>query len=176
MPAHKLQPQKLHCPFCSTVSTRGTGLSAHVRGQHAKEYAKWNRNPNRIIEAAVGATPEQELNTKRRIRSVRSLAPVEIVTAAAPPNSQRPTTLPAAGQQTGQSDVLDAMLLLQRAHEQLSTRKQTIESELARIEKLRNEHELVTKQVAALDQALRAFPDSREFTGSDTGKLISNVF
>jgi hypothetical protein len=47
--------------------------------------------------------------------------------------------------------------LLQKAHEQLSTRKQTIESELARIERLRGEHETVTAQVAALDQAMKAF-------------------
>jgi hypothetical protein len=36
-------------------------------------------------------------------------------------------------------------------------RKQTIETDLVRIEGSRTEHEAVTAQVAALDQALKAF-------------------
>jgi hypothetical protein len=46
--------------------------------------------------------------------------------------------------------------------EQISTRKQSIESELARIEGLRGEHEAVTAQVAALDQAMKAFQDREQ--------------
>ena len=135
---------------------RGTGLSAHVRGQHAKKYAKWNKNPNRIIEAAA-ASPQEELNSNGRIPSLRSPAPVEIVTAAAGASRQQPRILPNGGKQTTQSDVNDALAMLQKAHKQLSTRKQMIESELARIEELRGEHESVAKQVAALDDALKAF-------------------
>src|ERR1041384_5011694 len=120
MPAHKRKPQKLQCPFCSSISMRGTGLSAHVRGQHAKKYAKWNKNPNRIIEAAAAASPQEEPNAHRRIRSLRSPAPVEIVKAAAGPSRQQPRTLPNGGQQTTQSDVNDALAMLQKAHEQLS--------------------------------------------------------
>jgi prefoldin subunit 5 len=51
----------------------------------------------------------------------------------------------------------EALSLLQKAYDQLSSRKQTIESEIARIEGLRGEHEAVTAQVAALDQAMKAF-------------------
>jgi hypothetical protein len=58
---------------------------------------------------------------------------------------------------TRDHDGNEAFELLQKAHEQLSTRKQIIENELARIEGLRGEHEAVTAQVAALDQAIKAF-------------------
>jgi len=50
-----------------------------------------------------------------------------------------------------------ALTLLQKAYEQLTARKQTIETALARIEGLRGEHEAVTAQVDALDQAMKAF-------------------
>jgi len=51
----------------------------------------------------------------------------------------------------------EALTLFQKAYEQLRARKQTIEAELARIEGLRGEHQAVTAQVAALDQAMKAF-------------------
>ena len=155
MPANKLKPQKLQCPFCSAISVRGTGLSAHIRGQHAKEYANWNKNPNRIIEAAA-ASPQQERKASGRIRSIASPEPVQIVKAAGPGRHQ-PRTLPGRGNQTTQSDVNHALIMLQKAHEQLSARKQMIESELVRIEELRGEHETIAKQVAAIDEALKAF-------------------
>jgi hypothetical protein len=156
MPANKLKPQKLQCPFCSAISMRGTGLSAHVRGQHAKEYANWNKNPNRMIEAAA-ASPKQERKASGRIRSIGSPEPVEIVKAAAGPSRHQPRTLPTRGKQTTQSDVNNPLVMLQKAHEQLSARKQMIESELVRIEELRGEHETIAKQVAAIDEALKAF-------------------
>jgi prefoldin subunit 5 len=65
--------------------------------------------------------------------------------------------LPAPAPQTGDKDSNEAFSLLQKAYEQLSTRKQSIENELARIEELRSEHEALTAQVAALDQAMKAF-------------------
>src|SRR5437868_4016157 len=60
MPTLNLKSQKLQCPFCSTVSTRGTGLSSHVRTQHPREYEKWNKNPNRLLEAAAAASAQKE--------------------------------------------------------------------------------------------------------------------
>ncbi len=51
----------------------------------------------------------------------------------------------------------DAHELLQEAYGQLSTRKQMIESELTRIEDLRREHETITAQLAALEQAVKVF-------------------
>ena len=159
MPALKLRPQRLQCPFCSTISTRGTGLSAHVRGQHPREYGKWNKNPNRLLEAAGAALPQPEPKRKRRLHPVRPSAPVELGEAAVPaqPIQEQPILLPAPVAQTVENDVHEALSLLQKAYEQLSTHKKTIESELARIEGLRGEHESVTAQVAALDQAMKAF-------------------
>jgi hypothetical protein len=47
--------------------------------------------------------------------------------------------------------------LVQKAYEQLKTRKENIEAELARLEALRSEHAAVTAQVGALDEAMKAF-------------------
>jgi len=77
MPSLNLKPQKLKCPFRPTISTRGTGLSAHVRAQHSREYGKWNRNPNRLIEAAQAALPQQGPKRHRRLHPVPPSAPVE---------------------------------------------------------------------------------------------------
>jgi hypothetical protein len=157
--AHKLRPQKLQCPFCSTISTRGTGLAAHVRAKHPREYGKWNKNPNRLLEAGAAASPQQEPRKNRRLHPVRSPAPVEVGEAAltAQPIQEQPLLLTAPAPQTGENEVHEALTLLQKAYEQLSTRKQSIENEIARIEGLRGEHEAVTAQVAALDQAMKAF-------------------
>ena len=159
MPPHKLRPQKLQCPFCTALSTRGTGLVAHVRAKHPREYGKWNKNPNRLREAAAAASPQQEARKNRRLHPVRSPAPIEVGEAAvpAPPIQEKPILSAAREPRTGESDVLDSLSLLQKAYEQLSTRKQSIENELARVEGLRGEHEAVTAQVAALDQAMKAF-------------------
>jgi hypothetical protein len=155
MPAVELKLQRLKCPFCSTISTRGTGLSAHVRAQHAREYGKWNRNPNRLIEAAEAALPQHEAKRRPRpLAPVRSSAPVEFQQVAV---QQQPKLVSAPPGQTGESDSREALSLLQKAHQQLSTRKQTIEGELARIETLRSEHEAITAQVVALDEAIKAF-------------------
>jgi hypothetical protein len=160
MPAHKLRPQKLQCPFCAAISARGTGLSAHVRARHSKEYGKWTRNPNRLIEAAAAAvSPQPEPAKNRRLHPVRSPAPVGPQDAAIPTQhiQEQPGRLAAPPPNPGENDTHEALTLLQRAYEQLSTRKQLIEAELARIEGLRGEHEAVTAQVAALDQAMKAF-------------------
>jgi uncharacterized C2H2 Zn-finger protein len=51
--------QVLQCPFCDTTSSRGTGLTAHIRGRHPKEYAKWLKDPNRLQEARKPASPKK---------------------------------------------------------------------------------------------------------------------
>ena len=161
MPAPKLRPQKLQCPFCSTISMRGTGLSAHVRGQHRREYGKWNKNPNRLLEAAAAALPQQEPNRNRALHPVRSPAPVGLGEAAiaipAQTIQEQAILLTVPTPRTGENHGHEAFGLLQKAHEQLSTRKQAIESELARIEELRGEHEAVAAQLAVLDQAIKVF-------------------
>ena len=159
MPTHKLRLQNLQCPFCSAISTRGTGLVAHVRAKHPREYRKWNKNPNRLLEAGAAALPEQEARKNLRLHPVRSSIPVAVAEAVLPvPPIQKQSKLPPpSAPRTGENGVHDSLSLLQNAYEQLSTRKQSIESELARIEGLRGEHEAVTAQVAALDLAMKAF-------------------
>jgi hypothetical protein len=153
MSALELKPKKLKCPFCSAISMRGTGLSAHVRARHSGEYRKWNKNPNRLDEAAAAASSQQEPK-RHQVHQVRSPSPVKFGEAAPQRRTQR---LASRAIQTSENDSQEALNLLQKAHQQLSTRKQTIESELERIEGLRGEHEAVTAQVAALEQALKAF-------------------
>jgi hypothetical protein len=130
MPAHKLKLQKLQCPFCSSTSTRGTGLSAHVRSQHRAHYPKWNRNPNRILEAATAPRPE----VIRKAQPIRPPPPVQPdnVTAPDPPVAEQPVILRVPALHVGENSGNEALTLLQRAYEQLSTRKQTIESEWLR--------------------------------------------
>ena len=74
MPANKLRPQKLQCPFCSAISTRGTGLAAHVRAKHPRAYGKWNKNPNRMLEADAAASPQHEVRKNRRLHPGEKLA------------------------------------------------------------------------------------------------------
>jgi hypothetical protein len=113
-----------------------------------------------LLEAAAPAPPQPEPRKNRRLHPVRSPAPVELRESATPSQPiQKPPKkrLAAPAPQPGDNDAHEALTLLQRAYEQLSTRKQSIEAELTRIEGLRDEHEAVTAQVAALDQALKAF-------------------
>src|ERR1700688_3061387 len=106
MPAHKLKPQKLQCPFCPAISTRGTGLSAHVRARHPRDYGKWNKNPNRLLEAAAPPSPQPQPKKNRRLHPVRSTAPVELREAAAPtqPVLEQPLPLAAPAPQPSEND------------------------------------------------------------------------
>ena len=56
----------------------------------------------------------------------------------------------------------EARNLVRKAYEQLSARKRSIEAELASIDALRSEHETVTAQVAALEEAMTAFVNERK--------------
>lgn len=93
--------------------------------------------------------------------SVDPVQPVVDVTAKATrgPRAQPSGHVSALAVQQGSRDAggNDAHRLVQKAYDQLRVRKQRIEAELARIEALRAEHETVTAQVAALDEAMKAF-------------------
>ena len=117
-----------------------------------ERYAKWKKNPDRLIKAAEAASPQPKRH--RRLRPVQSSTPVESEREAVQQPPQLPLRPPG---HSGESESRAALSLLQKAHQQLSTRKQTIESELARIEGLRSEYEAVTAQVAALDEAIKTF-------------------
>ena len=159
MPANKLRPQKLQCPFCSAISRRGTGLAAHVRAKHPRAYGKWKKNPNRMLEADAATSPQYDVRKNRRLHPVRSPAAVAVKDAAVPASAirEQPAQIAASAPGASEKDANDSLSLLQKALEQLSTRKQWIESELARIEGLRAEHEALVSQVDALEQALKAF-------------------
>ena len=161
MPAQKLKPQKLQCPHCATISTRGTGLSSHVRTQHPKEYARWNRNPNRLIEAAAAASSVKGAPAEKHRPPVAAAAPRKVEEAAPPP----PPAAAKSVEPEANGDM--AQELLQKAYEQLTARRQNIEADLARIEALRQDQEVVNAQLAALDQAMKAFqPQPRKIARS----------
>ena len=154
----KPKKQNLQCPFCAAKSTRGTGLSAHIRARHGKQYRNWNRNPNRLVEAAeAAATPKAEPEKNQRVRHMPSTPLVE-----ARPNLVAPqeTQSPAAKPQLGEPNGNEALSLLQSVQDQLAARKDSIESELARVEALKSEHESVIRQLAAIDLAMSAFQRS----------------
>jgi hypothetical protein len=159
MATAKPRAVKLQCPFCTTISTRGTGLSSHIRSQHPREYEKWTKNPGRIADAAVATSPgivSGKTSSARRAKPLR--VDVTAGTAGRPPAEPSvKVSSPAAKQGARDGGGDDTRRLVQKAYDQLSARKHSIEAELARIEALRAEHEAVTARVAALDQALKAF-------------------
>jgi len=147
--------QHLQCPFCSTVSTRGTGLSSHIRTQHAAHYKKWNRNPDRLAQAAANAPSAAQENHK--VRKARAVPPPQPVEAKPQPAIEAPKAPPSNTPQRVESDGHDPMALLQEAHDRLVARKQTIEEETAKIEALKKELDAVAAQLAAIEQAMSAF-------------------
>ena len=164
MPTAKAKPTKLQCPFCPTVSTRGTGLSSHIRSQHPREYGKWNKNPSRLTDAALAASPGKVSAKTSSVDSVQPL-PVDVGGEATRPRRAKLTDKVSSvdvepGFHAGGAN--DARGLVQKAYDQLRARKESIEAELARIEALRAEHESVTAQVAALDEAMNAFKPQGE--------------
>ena len=156
--------RRLQCPFCATISTRGTGLSSHIRSQHPREYGKWNKNPNKLVDAAAAAFTAKPSGKTSRTRAV---APVSVDVAA---EATRASNVESAGKPTPiaiehrhpDGEDIEARNLVWKAYEQLSARKHSIEAELARIEALRSEHAAVTAQVAALDEAMTAFGHERK--------------
>ena len=164
MPTPKTESPRLQCPFCATISTRGTGLSSHIRSQHPREYGKWNKNPNRLADAAAAARGKGSAETSSA-QPVPSL-PIDVTAEAKRrPQAQPSGDASALAVERGirAADGNDSHRLVQEAYDQLSARKQSIEAELGRIEALRTEHEAVTAQVAALEEAMKAFqqPDQR---------------
>jgi len=152
--------QHLQCPFCSATSTRGTGLSAHVRARHPKQYKTWNRNPNRLIEASGG-------RRAAGVEEPEEHAPVESTPVEAPAAVHaEPVAQPVTNGTAGEANGHEPISLLQRVHDQLAARKNSIESEIARIEALRIEHESVIAQLAAVDQAMSAFRRPEESAGA----------
>ena len=128
--------QEWQCPFCETTSSRPQGLAAHIRYGHPKQYQKWLKDPQRLAQAlkAVSATPPGK-PLKRPPTAV--------------PEPAEPRPAPGADNPT--------LELLNEAHSQLTTRKRTIESELARFDELKKELETIDAQMQSLEQTLSIF-------------------
>jgi hypothetical protein len=133
---------------------QGTGLSAHIRARHPKQYKNWNRNADRFVEAANAAAPKAE---PKRNLPVRVMLPAPVIESHPEPVEKQRAQSPVAMPQLSTANGNEALNLLQKAHDQLAARKDSIEAEVARVEALRSEHESVITQLAAIDQALSAF-------------------
>ena len=85
-------------------------------------------------------------------------APVEVTPVEVPaaPHSE-PVVQPLTNRTAGEVGGHEPLSLLQRVHDQLAARKNTMELEIARIEALRIEHKSVITQLAAVTQAMSAF-------------------
>ena len=128
--------QEWQCPFCETTSSRPQGLAAHIRYGHAKQYQKWLKDPQRLAQAlktASATPPGKPLK--------RPPTPV--------PEPAEPRPAPGADNPT--------LELLNEAHRQLSARKRTIETELARFDELKKELETIDAQMQSLEQTLSIF-------------------
>src|SRR5262245_56111433 len=133
MSIQKIRLLKLQCPFCATISTRGTGLSSHIRSQHPREYGKWNKNPNRLADAAAAASPARA-SAKTAHKDAVLPTPVAVAPQARRPSKAESTDKLAAmsvehSNPNGRGN--NARDLVRKAYEQLSARKQSIETELA---------------------------------------------
>ena len=116
-------------------------MSAHVRNGHPKQYPKWSKDPNRLKPV--------EAKAQERPKSVKQQP-----TTAEPPATiaepmEAPHSLP-----SGPNGVLE---LVNQARQQLVDRKQTIESQLSKMEDLRAELGRVNAQIESLDNTLGVF-------------------
>ena len=116
--------QELQCPFCKQTSSRSQGLAAHIRSRHAKQYPKWLKTPNRLVDASNGAvapkvaTQPPQPEPPAIVQAIQTEAPVS------------------APQNVAANPALD---LLKQAHRQLVERRQSIEGELSRLTGLTKE-------------------------------------
>jgi hypothetical protein len=164
MPTSQSTARRLQCPFCATISARGTGLSSHVRSQHPREYAKWNKNPNKLVDAAGAASATARSGKNSRARTVTPVS-VDVAADAVRASNAEPTgnsTPLSIEHRHKDGKGTEARNLVQKAYEQLSARKESIEAELARIDALQSEHAAVTAQVAALREAMTAFGEEQK--------------
>jgi hypothetical protein len=124
-----------------------------------------SRNSKRTEPAARPQPGRQQINQQPVPADNGPLVPAPAIRApqpiAQPAQSLVVPATDAAGplpvRQSAENGLPDVPALLRKAYEQLSTRQHTIDSELARIEQLRVEREVVAQQAAALDQAMQAF-------------------
>jgi hypothetical protein len=138
-------------------------LSSHVRTQHPREYGKWNKNPNRLLEAAAAASAQKEPRKtspparpkakEKEKKDNRMTAPASVLgtTPASTVSVVASVPMPGAVPNSGAHEHL------QTALQELTQRNQQIEADLARLEGLQAEKEIIRKQIDAVNAALQAF-------------------
>jgi len=122
-------------------------------------------NAKRIGAGAQVQPDRQPINPQHGQAAHTPSVSAPLMAAARPPSQPaRSMAVPATDAVTpvlvhhnGENGGSDVPNLLRKAYEQIHTRQQRIDNELARIEQLRGEREVVAQQAAALDQAMRAF-------------------
>jgi uncharacterized C2H2 Zn-finger protein len=130
------QNNKLSCPHCGQTFQRAQALGGHIRYKHASLASK----PARPKEKEK----EKKDNSRKAPESLPVTTPAPTVPAASVPML---TTVPSTGAQEH----------LQTALQELTERNHQIDEDLARLEGLQAEKEIIRKQIDAVNSALQAF-------------------
>ena len=143
--------KKLTCPHCGQTFQRAQALGGHIRYKHAETLASRQAAPKgrKKVETSVAA-PEPNFETNREAESV--LEPVAVVATV------ESLVLPASVVST------ESVATNSGAHQHLKTalaelieRQGQIDEDLARLQALQVEKEVVGKQINAVRLALQAF-------------------
>ena len=143
--------KKLTCPHCGQTFQRAQALGGHIRYKHAETLAARPAAPRKRKKAErLVAAPEPNLETNRVAESL--LEPVAVVAAV------ESLVLPASLVSTESVAKNDgAHQYLKTAVAELIERQCQIDEDLARLQALQVEKEVVGKQINAVKLALQAF-------------------
>ena len=133
MPKATQNRKALSCPHCGKTFQRAQALGGHVRYVHADK-----------LGLPKVVTTKQNAKTEEKRRPLKETRP-----SAAPP---------AAGKgKRGAPVNTDAYEHLATALEMLTQRSRQIEEELARVEPLQAEQDIIQKQIDAINAAMPVF-------------------
>jgi hypothetical protein len=143
--------KKLTCPHCGQTFQRAQALGGHIRYKHTEALASKHAAPKERKKAERPvAVPDPNLETNREAESVlESVAVVAAVASLALPASVVSTESVAPN--GGPHQYLNTALA------ELIERQRQIDEDLARLQALQVEKEVVGKQVNAVNLALQAF-------------------
>jgi hypothetical protein len=126
---------KLSCPHCGQTFQRAQALGGHIRYKHASTLA------------AKPTRPQAKEKEKKDNRRKAPALPVTTPAPTVPPAAPMPRAVPNSG----------AYEHLQTALQELTQRNHQIDEDLARLEGLQAEKEIIRKQIDAVNSALQAF-------------------
>ena len=143
--------KKLTCPHCGQTFQRAQALGGHIRYRHTETLASRPAAPKKRKKAETPvAEPQPNLETNRVAESVlESVAVVAAVESLAPQASVVSTESVATNSGAHQH--------LKTALAELIERQRQIDEDLARLQALQVEKEVVGKQVNAVKLALQVF-------------------